>query len=112
MTSAIRDGERWRSEKAPSQNALPATRMPRSEEHTSELQSRLHLVCRLLLEKKKPFNQLPDTDQNFGKIAQYYAGDKRILIGPAAPKKDFVTEAPPYNIIYFATHAQPFGTER
>src|SRR2546422_6692721 len=29
---------------------------PRSEEHTSELQSRLHLVCRLLLEKKK---QLP-----------------------------------------------------
>src|SRR5687768_18255651 len=28
-------------------------RRPRSEEHTSELQSRLHLVCRLLLEKKK-----------------------------------------------------------
>src|SRR2546422_3697940 len=27
--------------------------MLRSEEHTSELQSRLHLVCRLLLEKKK-----------------------------------------------------------
>src|SRR2546429_1600532 len=27
--------------------------MRRSEEHTSELQSRLHLVCRLLLEKKK-----------------------------------------------------------
>src|SRR2546429_7196925 len=29
------------------------TREMRSEEHTSELQSRLHLVCRLLLEKKK-----------------------------------------------------------
>src|ERR1041385_5081709 len=28
------------------------TIVPRSEEHTSELQSRLHLVCRLLLEKK------------------------------------------------------------
>src|SRR5256884_3866350 len=28
-------------------------REKRSEEHTSELQSRLHLVCRLLLEKKK-----------------------------------------------------------
>src|SRR2546422_7433530 len=27
--------------------------LTRSEEHTSELQSRLHLVCRLLLEKKK-----------------------------------------------------------
>src|SRR5687768_17631079 len=29
------------------------TAADRSEEHTSELQSRLHLVCRLLLEKKK-----------------------------------------------------------
>src|SRR5436853_1398874 len=29
-------------------------RPPRSEEHTSELQSLRHLVCRLLLEKKKP----------------------------------------------------------
>src|SRR5689334_24359450 len=28
-------------------------RLPRSEEHTSELQSQFHLVCRLLLEKKK-----------------------------------------------------------
>src|SRR5260370_15883801 len=33
---------------------------PRSEEHTSELQSHLNLVCRLLLEKKKkqPINQI------------------------------------------------------
>src|SRR2546422_3957870 len=30
--------------------------LKRSEEHTSELQSRLHLVCRLLLEKKKKYN--------------------------------------------------------
>src|SRR2546422_1796116 len=32
---------------------LGAAQRMRSEEHTSELQSRLHLVCRLLLEKKK-----------------------------------------------------------
>src|SRR6266540_3803062 len=32
---------------------LPVTRAPRSEEHTSELQSHHDLVCRLLLEKKK-----------------------------------------------------------
>src|SRR5690625_6581621 len=31
---------------------------PRSEEHTSELQSRGHLVCRLLLEKKKVYEQI------------------------------------------------------
>src|SRR2546422_7703256 len=33
----------------------------RSEEHTSELQSRLHLVCRLLLEKKKKTHRQMDT---------------------------------------------------
>src|SRR3712207_8694245 len=33
--------------------AGPAVRLPRSEEHTSEVQSRQYLVCRLLLEKKK-----------------------------------------------------------
>src|SRR3712207_8640614 len=32
---------------------VPAARHARSEEHTSELQSRQYLVCRLLLEKKK-----------------------------------------------------------
>src|SRR3712207_8222960 len=37
--------------------------LPRSEEHTSELQSRQYLVCRLLLEKKKKVNkeQVKDT---------------------------------------------------
>src|SRR2546422_11663088 len=35
----------------------PAGTGRRSEEHTSELQSRLHLVCRLLLEKKKIKNK-------------------------------------------------------
>src|SRR5687768_18128801 len=42
---------------APAASSLPPTAASaaasRSEEHTSELQSRLHLVCRLLLEKKK-----------------------------------------------------------
>src|SRR5687768_17851236 len=38
---------------APVPGADPAGDRGRSEEHTSELQSRLHLVCRLLLEKKK-----------------------------------------------------------
>src|SRR3712207_8444508 len=34
--------------------------LPRSEEHTSELQSRQYLVCRLLLEKKKVETDIPD----------------------------------------------------
>src|SRR2546429_6348214 len=36
-----------------SMHSCASRKVGRSEEHTSELQSRLHLVCRLLLEKKK-----------------------------------------------------------
>src|SRR5262245_64055007 len=43
---------RARAARAPSSDGRSA-RTPRSEEHTSELQSLRHLVCRLLLEKKK-----------------------------------------------------------
>src|SRR5687768_18020750 len=47
-----------RSDSGPAARVLRASErraqgQSRSEEHTSELQSRLHLVCRLLLEKKK-----------------------------------------------------------
>src|SRR5438309_11038316 len=49
--------ERWFAENvAPVLTPKALTRAPghsRSEEHTSELQSQFHLVCRLLLEKKK-----------------------------------------------------------
>src|SRR2546429_6677662 len=37
----------------PGEETAQGAKAMRSEEHTSELQSRLHLVCRLLLEKKK-----------------------------------------------------------
>src|SRR3712207_8997394 len=40
-------------EKLSHQFPTPNSQLPRSEEHTSELQSRQYLVCRLLLEKKK-----------------------------------------------------------
>src|SRR2546422_2975917 len=42
-------------------HGLSPRRMGRSEEHTSELQSRLHLVCRLLLEKKKKTHNMKQT---------------------------------------------------
>src|SRR2546429_6593364 len=56
-----------RTSSAPRGYAPPAVRACwRSEEHTSELQSRLHLVCRLLLEKKKTFaTLLPDPSRTF-----------------------------------------------
>src|SRR3712207_8423921 len=44
----------------PHQNADSSVNsVPRSEEHTSELQSRQYLVCRLLLEKKKTYISTP-----------------------------------------------------
>src|SRR2546429_5469730 len=42
------------------------TQCIRSEEHTSELQSRLHLVCRLLLEKKKETFDVVSQPTEFG----------------------------------------------
>src|SRR2546429_2076251 len=48
---AVADYERLASAYPAERQSLLA--LMRSEEHTSELQSRLHLVCRLLLEKKK-----------------------------------------------------------
>src|SRR5438132_8911616 len=45
-------------------------RSPRSEEHTSELQSHSDLVCRLLLEKKKK-NKKKNTDRNAASEAIY-----------------------------------------
>src|SRR3712207_8854773 len=52
--------------RAPPRPTAPASRRPgprrgRSEEHTSELQSRQYLVCRLLLEKKTKNNNEDDT---------------------------------------------------
>src|SRR2546429_4371185 len=44
----------------------------RSEEHTSELQSRLHLVCRLLLEKKNTNQPLSHTTINNLSISHTY----------------------------------------
>src|SRR2546422_2069456 len=43
----------------PARNRKTICVVERSEEHTSELQSRLHLVCRLLLEKKKEITERP-----------------------------------------------------
>src|SRR5438445_3848245 len=47
---------------------------PRSEEHTSELQSRQYLVCRLLLEKKKKNIKSPHTQR-----------DSKPCVSPAYP---------------------------
>src|SRR5689334_24343995 len=49
--SSARPCSRWYQLTVP--GAFSALAVGRSEEHTSELQSQFHLVCRLLLEKKK-----------------------------------------------------------
>src|SRR2546422_7712441 len=57
----------------------------RSEEHTSELQSRLHLVCRLLLEKKKKTikNIVPRSEKHHTDLDRTGSPDyKRTTISP------------------------------
>src|SRR5262245_64016786 len=56
--------------------------IPRSEEHTSELQSLRHLVCRLLLEKKNDAAAVPHLDRR--RTADHPAGQGRQ--GPRAPR--------------------------
>src|SRR2546422_3834326 len=54
MSDASLYAEVWNNGAAKTWRTVASTiTQTRSEEHTSELQSRLHLVCRLLLEKKK-----------------------------------------------------------
>src|SRR5205809_1391019 len=50
---AVRAAQRFVDDPVDQTECLQTAGGDRSEEHTSELQSRLHLVCRLLLEKKK-----------------------------------------------------------
>src|SRR3989449_2120840 len=57
ISSSVSSGKRLTATTASSPNSRTIPRWRRSEEHTSELQSRLHLVCRLLLEKKKKRTQ-------------------------------------------------------
>src|SRR5947208_9009193 len=64
-----------RSSTFASKNSRAAAATPRSEEHTSELQSPDHLVCRLLLEKKKK-NQRRLTTSDGSSLL-------RIAVGPA-----------------------------
>src|SRR2546422_3902892 len=56
----------------------------RSEEHTSELQSRLHLVCRLLLEKKKRGNQRPVRRRPTARHARCTHAGRRTIV-PSRP---------------------------
>src|SRR2546430_12713167 len=53
---------------------LPAVRVDRSEEHTSELQSQSNLVCRLLLEKKKKSHTNHTTTPQA--ILQYFTSER------------------------------------
>src|SRR5699024_11616352 len=56
ITSRATSGMTLSGTSIPGKIGLAKTPIKRSEEHTSELQSRFDLVCRLLLEKKKSFN--------------------------------------------------------
>src|SRR5690348_18117182 len=57
---AVRGDELRARHHRPGESPDLLARVPRSEEHTSELQSPVHLVCRLLLEKKNILHKLSE----------------------------------------------------
>src|SRR5687768_10173840 len=69
----------------PVQAGVCAWRWTRSEEHTSELQSRLHLVCRLQLEKKKGTPGYMSPEQAWRKRVVYRTGLQRTGRSPLFP---------------------------
>src|SRR5690554_7648953 len=71
--------------------------LSRSEEHTSELQSRPHLVCRLLLEKKKKKNEQKPAKKNSRTITPQ--ATSHIPDTPdAASSRDRRRASPPYTM--------------
>src|SRR5690348_18211296 len=56
----------------PAATMMIGARPARSEEHTSELQSPVHLVCRLLLEKKKKTKNQPPTQTKYNPTLRLY----------------------------------------
>src|SRR2546425_9339893 len=54
-------GDSTKSVDARPPETISSSNLPRSEEHTSELQSLAYLVCRLLLEKKKIYSEVHTT---------------------------------------------------
>src|ERR1039458_8828088 len=80
------------------QFAVRASAAARSEEHTSELQSLRHLVCRLLLEKKT------QTEKQFGYPRDELLGHSMDML---SPERFFFNNRPPPNFYLIPPHA-PF----
>src|SRR2546429_823007 len=81
LTPPAVNGERIRNTAPKNMETIP----PRSEEHTSELQSRLHLVCRLLLEKKKKKTELERRPRHAPRAASWRRLQHAVLRAPRAP---------------------------
>src|SRR5215510_16075618 len=74
--------------------AIGVPEQDRSEEHTSELQSRGHLVCRLLLEKKKtggvqPASPIPKATRQASRIQNAPIVSSPIVTSAASPQSVF-----------------------
>src|SRR5258708_14049038 len=85
-TTLFRSSLKFTAERPSTSNLLlpPAAKegsKSRSEEHTSELQSPDHLVCRLLLEKKKKHdhNNAPALSRHRPRISPVYGSPRRFL---------------------------------
>src|SRR2546429_1549328 len=93
-------------------NLAGAQKKSRSEEHTSELQSRLHLVCRLLLAKKNVTAALPNSKaerQAALRVPALTTEEQYHGIGYAFAARAFPTQGPPVVLLCSACDSPPSG---
>src|SRR5450432_2753805 len=102
----------FRSRASPSRSGSPRlaqeTRAPqrrrRSEEHTSELQSRSDLVCRLLLEKKKQRGRAPVRQSSLVRVCWALVGKPAVLVEHRTPGLFFFNDTPTTEIYTLSLH--------
>src|SRR5690625_6377921 len=92
---------------SPSRQTALAVQRRRSEEHTSELQSRGHLVCRLLLEKKKKSNEIKVSIT--GERMSCIDGRVILMEGTLTPRRRYVVQGPAHHMMVEGQHISTSG---
>src|SRR3712207_7462149 len=96
MKEAIHRGNQWLLV-----SGIALAALSRSEEHTSELQSRQYLVCRLLLEKKNPRNICPCPLSTNAPPRSYLVYHLSLLNRPLTPLLRPPFDTPPHHVFIF-----------
>src|ERR1035437_87151 len=100
-TTLFRSARRWRCDRIWKDQRTVGVSISRSEEHTSELQSRQYLVCRLLLEKKKTHTNNANTTRALDRRQSHHTGTRRLAVRPVEECHTSVILRAPAAVAFF-----------